>query len=65
VGAAVLQRGLLDLGVGPADAGKGDPVIVTLVKVLEVNVVGVGIFILRFGGIIIYNNITTGEKGKL
>lgn len=53
VRAGVLEGGLLDLGVGGADAGEGHPVVVALVEVLEVHVVGVGVFILGFGGIII------------
>lgn len=49
----VLEGGLLDLSIGGSDAGEGHPVIIALVKVLEVHVVGVGVFILGFGGIII------------
>ena len=52
----VVESGLLDLGGAGADAGEGHPVVVALVEVLEVHVVGVGVFILGFGGIIIYNN---------
>ncbi len=64
VGGGILQGGLLDLVVGGADAGEGHPVVVALVEVLKVDVVGVGVFILGFGGIIIYNNNSEGEKGK-
>ena len=64
VGSAVLEGRLLDLGGGAADAGEGHPVVIALVEVLEVDVVGVGVFILGFGGIIIYNNISAEEKGN-
>lgn len=48
---------LLDALGGAPNPGKGDPVVVALVEVLEVHVVSVGILISRFGGIIIYNKI--------
>ncbi len=53
---SVVEGGLLDPGGGGSDAREGHPVVVALVEVLEVHVVGVGVFILGFGGIIIYNN---------
>jgi hypothetical protein len=54
-----------DLEIGLPDARKRNPVIIALVKVLEVDVVGVGIFIFWFGGIIIYNKIKIGRNKKL
>lgn len=54
MGTTILESGILNLGGGPANAGKGHPVIVSLVEVLEVDVVGVRILIFRLGGIVIY-----------
>lgn len=47
--------GVLYFQVGPTNAWEGDPVIVTLVEVLKVDVVAIGILISWFGGVIIYN----------
>jgi hypothetical protein len=55
VGRIVFRVGVLDFEVGPADAGEGDPVVVTLVEVLEVDVVAVRILISWLCGVIIYN----------
>ena len=57
VGVILFEGRLLDALAGAANPAKGDPVVVALVEVLEVHVVGVGILISRFGGIIIYNKI--------
>jgi hypothetical protein len=57
VGVILFEGRLLDALSSPANPAKGHPVVVALVKVLEVHVVGVGILISRFGGIIIYNKI--------
>lgn len=59
-----IQRGFLDPRPSLLDAGKGNPVIVALVEVLEVHVVRVGILIFGFGGIIIYNKINNGRNKK-
>jgi hypothetical protein len=55
VSGRVLPRSVLNFVVSPPDAREGHPVIVTLVEVLEVDVVTIGILISRFGGVIIYN----------
>ena len=57
VGVILFEGRLLDALAGAANHAKGHPVVVALVEVLEVHVVGVGILISRFGGIIIYNKI--------
>jgi hypothetical protein len=57
VGVILFEGRLLDALAGAANPAKGHPVVVALVEVLEVHVVGVGILISRFGGIIIYNKI--------
>lgn len=48
---------IVDFDVGAPEAGVGYPVVVALVEVLEVHVVGIGILISWFGGVIIYNQL--------
>lgn len=60
-----IKRGFLDPRPSLLDAGKGNPVVVALVEVLEVYVVRVGILIFGFGRIIIYNKINIGRNKKL
>lgn len=55
VGWIVFGVGVLDFEVGPPDACESHPVVVTLVEVLEVDVVAVGILISWLCGVIIYN----------
>jgi hypothetical protein len=57
VGVILFEGRLLDALASTANPAKGHPVVVALVEVLEVHIVGVGILISRFGGIIIYNKI--------
>ena len=64
IGGVFVERHVLDLEVGLADARKGHPVVVALVEILKVHVVGVGILIFEFGGIIIYNKIKRTNKGN-
>lgn len=55
VGIAFFSWRVFDPLVGLTNPGKRNPVIVALIQVLEVDVVAIGILILGFGGIIIYN----------
>jgi hypothetical protein len=55
VGIAFFRWRVFDPLGGLTNPGKRNPVIVALIQVLEVDVVAIGILILRFGGIIIYN----------
>lgn len=56
VGGGVVGGGVVvDFEGRPVDARGGHPVVVTLVEVLEVDVVAIGILISSSGRIIIYN----------
>jgi len=61
----VLLKGVvLNSDISFSDSREADPVVVALVEILKVDVVGVGVFIFKFGGIIIYNNIKNGKYKK-
>ena len=55
MGIAVFRWRVFDSLAGLTNPRKSNPVIIALIQVLEVDVVAIGILILGFGGIIIYN----------